>query len=124
MNETVLLLHVLAAFAVGATTVVYLAVAVGAPVDRRAFKIADPIWGIGLIGTLIFGVWLALDDYEITDGWIVGAIVLWLAAGGVGDRSRLGGSDEDAEPVPPVFHWLRAALVVALLFMMIFKPGA
>ncbi|MGH6887178.1 MAG: hypothetical protein ACREGK_14015 [Geminicoccales bacterium] len=124
MNETLLFLHVLTAFVVGAIAVVYVAVAVGAPVTQRALTIADGIWGVGLMGTLIFGVWLALDDYEITDGWIIGAIVLWLAAGGIGDRSRAGHAGPDAAPTPPVFHWLRAATVVALLALMVFKPGA
>src|SRR5581483_3011206 len=36
---------------------------------------------IGGLGTIVFGVWLAIvdDAYHVWDGWIVAAIVLWAA---------------------------------------------
>ena len=48
------------------------------------------LWNVGLVGLLIFGVALAIDidAYELWDAWIIIAIVLWLAAGGAGDKLR------------------------------------
>jgi uncharacterized membrane protein len=45
--------------------------------------------GIGAAGTIIFGVWLALSvgDYDLWDGWIIAAIVLWIIAVVVGKRT-------------------------------------
>ena len=70
--------------------------------------------GIGGVGTLVFGIWLAvsLDAYELWDGWVIAAIVLWAVAGGAGqragveyeravaharDRRRKGGDEPDPE---------------------------
>ena len=43
----------------------------------------------GGIGTLVFGIWLAirLDHVQIWSGWIIAAIVLWAVAVGAGSRS-------------------------------------
>jgi hypothetical protein len=37
----------------------------------------------------VFGIWLAvsLDAYEVWDGWVIAAIVLWVIAGAAGDRA-------------------------------------
>ena len=48
------------------------------------------LWNVGGLGVLVFGVWLALevDGYELWDGWIIAAMVLWSSpprpAGGSG----------------------------------------
>ena len=44
---------------------------------------------IGGIGTIVFGLWLAisLDAYQPWDGWVIAAIVLWAIAGGLGGRT-------------------------------------
>jgi hypothetical protein len=46
---------------------------------------------IGSVGTIVFGVWLAFSygGYDIWDGWIVGALVLWVIATGAGQRSGM-----------------------------------
>ena len=38
---------------------------------------------IGISGTIVFGVWLAisLDRYQLWDGWIIAALVLWAVGG-------------------------------------------
>jgi uncharacterized membrane protein len=44
---------------------------------------------IGSIGTIVFGVWLALSigGYDLWDGWILAALVLWVIGVGTGQRS-------------------------------------
>jgi hypothetical protein len=135
--DWLLFFHLLAAFLLSVTAVTYSAVALGAPAGGRTLFVADRCWDVGGLGTLILGVWLALylDQYEIWDGWIIGAIVLWLAATGLGDGVRRGFAA--AEPGTPaaggvatvesrvaLMHWLRTLAVVGLLVLMIWKPGA
>jgi uncharacterized membrane protein len=155
--EWLLFLHVLAAFAMVASLVALTALNVALwNVDRPAtaltlFRIAGPagiLVGIGAVGTLVFGVWLAIyvDGYELWDGWIAAALVLWAVAGGTGDRvgrhyttvrkqaERLladGNEGPSGEVVagirarrPLVLHAVTVVSVLALLLLMIFKPGA
>ena len=135
MYDTLLFLHVLAAFAIVASVVVGSAVALGATADKRIFALGGALWGIGGIGTLIFGIWLAiyLDGYEVWDGWVLAAIVLWAIATelgrrfGEGYRSTLtGGAEGNAAYASQavLMHWARALVVLALLVVMIYKPGA
>jgi hypothetical protein len=99
-----------------------------------------------MIGTIVFGIWLALDEYEIWDGWIIAALVLWLAAGatggrggqhynGVRDRANALVAEGRTEPSPELtaglrssrglaFHSATILLTLALLVVMIYKPGA
>src|SRR5687767_14347296 len=48
----------------------------------RIARPADVLAWAGATGTLVFGVWLAVDaeGYSLLDGWIVGAFALWLVA--------------------------------------------
>jgi cell division protein FtsW (lipid II flippase) len=123
--DWLLFLHLLAAFLLSVTAVSYSAVALGAPAGGRTLFVADRCWDVGGLGTLVFGVWLALylDQYEFWDGWIIGALVLWLAATGLGDsvRRRIAGPVESRVAL---IHWLRTLAVVGLLVLMVWKPGA
>jgi hypothetical protein len=133
--EYVLFFHVLAAFFLGATVVMYSAFALGAPTTPQTLFVADRLWDVGGLGTLLLGIWLALDDYSIFDGWILIALGLWVIATFQGFQARyyyqpeLGTSDS---PGPPkvdtfsgiTFHWLRTLVVLLLLLDMIFKPWA
>lgn len=128
MDDTLLFLHVLSAFMLMATVVLMSSVAIGAPVGARTVTLGNRLWDIGAAGTLVFGVWIVLrsDFYDITDGWILGAIVLWIIAGGVGVRARQSvseGDDPSFTALGARLHWLRAALVIGLLILMIWKPG-
>lgn len=131
MYDTLLFLHVLAAFLLGAGVVIYSSFVLGSPVNRPTRLIGEILWGLGGLGTLALGIWLALylDEYEIWDGWIIGAIVLWLAATGVGQpvsaafQPRGDDSAIAVEGRIALMHWLRALLVVALLVVMVWKPG-
>ena len=110
----------------------YSAVALGVPAGGRTRFVADRCWDVGGLGTLILGVWLALylDQYEIWDGWIIGAIVLWAVATGLGEsvRKSVGGAEAGGATVSDrravLMHWLRTLAVVGLLVLMIWKPGA
>jgi hypothetical protein len=130
--DTLAFLHVLSAFALVATVVIFSAVALGAAADSRLLAVGNALWNVGGFGTLVFGVWLALyvKGYEIWDGWIITALVLWAIGTELGRRAQLGyagaaGGGAGAEiRQAALMHWLRAAVVLALLVVMIYKPGA
>ena len=134
MYDTLLFLHVLGAFITFVTIVVFSAFALGVTAGRGSFALADMAWNVSGALLVIFGVWLALylDTYELWDGWILGALVLFGAASAFGARARIevlnGMSGEaTAEPTPAqvtMWHWLRTLSVVAILVLMIWKPGA
>lgn len=121
MYDTLLFFHVLAAFMLGATVVVSSALVLGAPAAPRTSTVANVLWDVGSLGTLVFGVWLALyvDGYEIWDGWILAALVLWAIAIELGRRVR-----DAAVANAATLHWLRTLFVVLLLADMVWKPGA
>jgi uncharacterized membrane protein len=102
--------------------------------------------GIGAILTLGLGLWLADDaGYGIGEGWVVAAIALWVVAqalGGLGGKplrraaalaQRLA---EDGDQPSAELHravadrrafvlsYLSFAAVIAILVLMVFKPGA
>jgi hypothetical protein len=125
--DWLLFFHLLAAFLLAVTAVTYSAVAFGAVTTGRTLFVADRCWDVGGLGTLVLGVWLALylDQYEIWDGWIIGAIVLWLVATGLGDSVRRQLADAEAvESRVALMHWLRTVAVIGLLVLMVWKPGA
>ena len=134
MYDTLLFLHVLTAFALVATVVIFSAFAFGATPDARVLTVGNALWNVGGLATLILGIWLALyvKGYEIWDGWIITAIVLWAIATELGRRAQVGYmaaiSDPAAESAAArqatLMHWLRSLAVLALLVVMIYKPGA
>ena len=127
LYDWLLFLHVLGAFAAVGSVVVFTVVllaADGTPAALRLVALGRRLWDMGGAATLVFGVWLALHvkGYDLLDGWILAALVLWAVAAGSGVRLgmlyRQGGSR-------PVLLWAVMALAVtALLVDMIFKPGA
>jgi len=156
--DWLLFVHVAFAFALVAALVVFWAVAVAArnvdgPAESlRYFRIARPanvLVMLGTVGTLVVGIWLAIDSgaYRVWDGWVIAAIVLWAVAGGTGQRGgqsyakaqklaeRLVGEGRAEEPSPELrarlqdrrAMWLNivsSAAVLAILVDMIYKPGA
>jgi len=123
--DWLLFLHLLAAFLLAVTIVMYSAVALGATTSPRMIFVADRCWDVGGLGTLIFGIWLALnlDQYDFFDGWILLAIFLWFVATGLGQsvQRRIGGDDIRSVIA---LHWIRTIVVIGLLVTMIWKPGA
>ena len=55
----------------------------------RIQRVGDVLVAVGSIGVLVFGIWLAIDvdGYEVWDGWVIAALVLWLVMGALGSRT-------------------------------------
>jgi uncharacterized membrane protein len=156
-SDWLLALHVLSAFALVAALVIYTVViaagrglALPSDVVRmfRVTRVGDALIAVGMMGTIIFGIWLAidLDAYKVWDGWIIIALILWLVAGAVGgqvgkvyngarDRAKALLDEGQDAPSPElnamlrsqrglVLHTLMILAVLALLVVMIYKPGA
>ena len=125
MDDWLLFFHLIAAFLLAATVVMYSAVALGAASTPRMLFVADRCWDVGGLGTLIFGIWLALnlEQYDFFDFWILLALALWFVATGLGQsvQRRMGGEDMAAVNA---MHWIRTIVVIALLVTMVWKPGA
>jgi hypothetical protein len=131
LYEWLLFLHVLAAFllAAGVTTYGVLVFNGGEAVQRALAPPAVALWNAGGLGVLVFGIWLALevDGYEVWDGWILAAIVLWLVASAAGGRLARGVREGTAlldAGRARLLVAVMAVATVALLIDMIFKPGA
>ena len=157
LDDWILALHVLSAFAYVAGIVLFwvLIVAVrraDTPEDtiRMApvVKVGNAVVGIGAGGTIVLGIWLALSygDYDIWDGWIIAALVLWLVAAATGRRtgdeymagmrkaqelqaSRTTGPSAELLRLNRtskglLMHALSSVVVVLILIDMIWKPGA
>jgi hypothetical protein len=145
-------LHLIAAFAVASALVLFsILVFSGRRMTtleqtRTLFRVA-PMGNVlitaGVALVLIFGVILSLDSdrFNIWDAWIIVAILLLIAFGGVGQRSgayymdvqKLAESPEGSEaevlarlraPTGAMLHYATVVLFVLILLDMIFKPGA
>lgn len=134
MYDTLIFLHVLGALIAFVTVVVFSAFALGVAPSRGSFALGDWAWNLSGAMLLIFGVWLVLylDGYELWDGWILGALVLFAAVSAFGARARLVtlaqiGAVDPQEATPAqvnTWHWLRTIGLVGILILMIWKPGA
>ncbi|HTE61481.1 MAG TPA: hypothetical protein VK631_14110 [Solirubrobacteraceae bacterium] len=131
LYEWLLFLHILAAFLLVSGLVAYGVLLLGGGGDAASRALGPPalaLWNVGGLGVLVFGVWLALevDGYELWDGWIIAAVVLWLVASAAG--GRLGAGVREGESVQRidsarVLLLVMSLATVALLLDMIFKPG-
>jgi hypothetical protein len=123
--DWLLFLHLIGAFAAMGSVVVFSVLFLGG--DRIAAPqltfLGRRLWDVGGMLTLVFGVWLALDDYSIVDGWILIALALWAIAGGTGIRVGMVLESGEGDKARPLYGVMSLA-VLALLFVMIFKPGA
>jgi hypothetical protein len=104
----------------------------------RLGKLGDQLGRIGGLGTIVFGVWLAvdLDGYALTDGWIIASLILWLIgtgtsamtarayhdalAGGAG--VSLGQTVRSGRAI--ALNVAQVAATIGVLARMIWKPGA
>ena len=131
LYDWLLFLHVAAAFLLVAGIGTYAAVVfVG---DDRAVRgalapSALVLWNVGGLGTLVLGLWLAieLDAYQPWDGWIIVALILWVvASAAAGPLSR--GLRDGPSRLGAGQARLRLAVMTvataALLADMIYKPG-
>ena len=155
--DWLLALHVLAAFSLVAALVLYTVViavswnlAVPSQIARmfRISRVGDVAIAVGAIGTLVLGIWLAIDsdDYQVWDGWVIAALVLWVLSMETGrrtgalytetrDRARALVAEGRDTPQPELSAMLRSTtglalhaatvvLILALVVVMIYKPGA
>jgi uncharacterized membrane protein len=112
----------------------------------RLTQVAVILIAIGSIGVLVLGLWLASYlNYSFGDDWIVAAIVLWFvsaALGSLGGRTyrkagelaeELAEGSDEADPrlralvrsrSALVLSYLSTAAVIAVLVLMIWKPGS
>ena len=97
-NSVLLALHLLSAFALAGSIVLFSYLIVRSRnVDTPGPTIAhgprsrcgEKVVIVGGIGTLVFGIWLAirLDHVQVWSGWVIAAIVLWIVATATGQRS-------------------------------------
>lgn len=113
----------------------------------RLTRPAVALVGFGALVTLGFGIWLVahIPGYDLSDGWISAALALWvvsMALGGAGGRQarhtrylaeqlaeqgapRSGELDRRlADPVARALNYASFLAAVAILVLMVWKPGA
>jgi uncharacterized membrane protein len=112
----------------------------------RLVRIAVTSISLGMLLTLVFGLWLVadLDFVKLGNAWVIAALILWVVAnalGGIGGRrekktrllaERLA-AEGDApsadlraqmrDPLTLALSWSSGIVVVAILALMIWKPG-
>jgi hypothetical protein len=152
-----LALHVLSAFSLVAGMILFWAlIVVGRRTDTPAgtlalspvAKVGNATVGAGMGGTILFGLWLAFSvgGYNIWDGWIIAAIVLWFVGAELGRRTGVAFLEgpkkaqelESAGQTGPnpellalnqtsrglLFHSLASLVVLLIIIDMVWKPGA
>jgi hypothetical protein len=116
--DWLLFLHLIGAFAAVGSVVVFTVLLAGGRevAGPQLTFLGRRLWDVGGLLTLVFGVWLALDEYSIGDAWILSALVLWAASAYAGVRV--------AETYSRGLYAVMAIATTALLVVMIYKPGA
>jgi uncharacterized membrane protein len=156
-DDWMLALHVLSAFSLVAGVILFwvLIVAVRSMDTPEATlrlgpiaKVGNAVTGIGAGGTIILGIWLAFSvgGYDIWDGWIIAALVLWVVATATGQRTGVaylegtkkaqelqaaGQTGPNAELLAInrtqrglLLHALSTVVILLIILDMIWKPGA
>ena len=156
-DDWMLALHVLSAFAFVAGTLLFwvLIVAVrrtdtpeGTIRMGPVVRVGNATIGVGAGGTIILGIWLAFSvgRYDIWDGWIIAALVLWVISMALGQRTgaaymqgmnkaqELQAAGQTGPSVELLalnrtsggllLHALTSVVVLLILIDMIWKPGA
>ena len=141
--HTLLFLHVLLAFVLVAAVTLFWALILGTRPGRPALTPGAAMWlgrtgaiavGIGSVGVVIFGIWLAIErpEYHPWDGWIVGSLVLWAIATGTGQKAGRLYQQAAMNPGEAVvlrgkglrLQVVAAVALVLILVLMVWKPGA
>jgi uncharacterized membrane protein len=112
----------------------------------RLTRIAVTSISIGMLVALVFGLWLVadLDFVKWSNAWVIAAVILWFvssALGGIGgrrDRDARGLAEQLVaqgdqpspelrarlrDPVSLALSWGSGLVVIAILVLMIWKPG-
>jgi uncharacterized membrane protein len=127
-----------------------LAIRAGRPSETayllRLVRVTLPVIGIGTAGALVFGIWLWHElAFSIGAAWIWISLALWVVAnalGGIGGKhqekarelaERLAGAgDASTDELKALLRdrkgnalsWLAGAAILAILVLMIWKPGS
>jgi len=156
-DEWLLALHLLSAFAFASAVVLFsILIVASRRIDTPGPTVAlapvamlgNVVVGIGALGTIVFGVWLAISDdrWQVWDGWVIAAIVLWAIGSGIGARagkeyepalhrarelqaSGQSGPDSDLLALNRtsrglLFHTISSVAMILIIVDMIWKPGA
>jgi hypothetical protein len=131
LDDWILALHVLSAFALVAAVVVFWVLVAGQRTSPDSAglvpigRIATVAVSVGSLGTLVFGIWLALSvgGYDLWDGWIVAAFVLWLIGVGTGERGGKAFAAGDSRRGISL-QAVSSIAILLILVDMIWKPGA
>ena len=152
-TDWLLMLHIASAFclfggSVAAGILNTLAIRSARPSETafllRLIRVALPVIYAGVLGTLVFGIWLWHDlGFSIGTGWIWASLVLWVLAnalGGIGGRHQehsrklaeqlaAEGDAESAElrallrdPKGLAVSYAAGLATLAILVLMIWKP--
>lgn len=156
LNDWILSLHLLSAFAYVGAEVVFSAMIVTlwrtdstrrVASFMRLSRLATVLVMVGSAGTIVFGVWLSItkEPYDLWDAWVVAAIVLWAVAGWLGQQAGTGYGNASLEAAklaetgtersPALaetfgasrafwLHVVSTVVIVAILVLMVWKPGA
>jgi uncharacterized membrane protein len=145
--------HLLAAFAIAAALVLFSVLVVSGRRMRtleetqllfRLAPIGAPLIGAGSVLALVLGIVLALksSDFDLWDGWVIAAIVLWALLAPVGARTgayytrvqKIADAGEPGAegeviarlqaPTGMLLHLATLAIFALILLDMLFKPGA
>jgi len=137
LYDWLLFLHVLSAFlAVGALTALW-ALVLGssgtAPMlspdsAMRFGRTGGILVGVGMMGAIIFGIWLAIDvdGYELWDPWILISIVIWAISGWAGAQAgkAFAGDAVGGRQAGIRYQAINSVGLFVILILMIWKPGA
>jgi uncharacterized membrane protein len=154
-TQWLLMLHITAAFClVGGSTAAGILNALAIRSERpseaalllRLIRYTLPLIFAGVLGTLLFGLWLWHDlGFGFGTGWIWAALVLWVVASALGGRGgRLQEQVREAaereaaagdtmsgelrarirDPKALAVNYAAGAATIAVLVVMIWKPGS
>jgi hypothetical protein len=135
--DWLLFLHVLSAFlAVGSLTALWALVLSSRGAEptmspdsaMRFGRTAGIVVGVGMMGAIIFGIWLAIDvdGYELWDPWILASIVIWAISGWAGGQAgkAFAGDAVGGRQAGIRYQAINSVVLFVILLLMIWKPGA
>jgi hypothetical protein len=115
---------------------------------NRVAMVAATAIGVGLVGAIGFGIWLAIlrDAFHVWDGWVIAAIILWciataaivrgfaeyrkpaekarelIASGQTGPSDELAALNRSSTGL--LLRALASLAIVLIVIDMVYKPGA
>ena len=94
----------------------------------RFGRTAGIVVGVGMMGAIIFGIWLAIDvdAYELWDLWILASIVIWAISGWAGGQAgkAFAGDAVGGRQAGIRYQAINSVGLFVILILMIWKPGA